>query len=180
MKIVCEKILSGLRVVVVYGDLLDQEVDAIVNPANSLMIMGGGVAAAIKERGGAEIEAEARSKAPVPVGEAIITSGGRLKARYIIHAPTMERPAMRTSSEKVRRATDAALRKAVELGLKKIALPGMGTGIGGLSYSKAARVMVETITRYASSSLGEVRLVARDLALARAFCRELLEAHGTS
>ena len=179
MKILCERIFSELRIVVVYGDLLDQEVDAIVNPANSLMIMGGGVAAAIKERGGPDIEAEARSKAPVPVGEAIVTHGGKLRAKYVIHAPTMERPAMRTSSEKVRLATDAALRKAVELGLKKIAFPGMGTGVGGLSYSKAARVMIETIIQYALSGLKEVRLVARDPALARAFCRWLTEIHNT-
>jgi len=90
-----ERTYKGVRIVVLTGDITKQEVDAIVNPANSMLVMGGGVAGAIKRVGGKEIEDESVKHAPVPVGEAVATGAGRLKAKYVIHAPTMERPAAR-------------------------------------------------------------------------------------
>ena len=164
--------LGPYTIEVVKGDITKLGVDAIVNPANSLMIMGGGVAGAIKRVGGYEIEVEARRYAPVPVGEAIVTSAGKLSAKYIIHAPTMERPAMRTTVDKVRAAVRAALRKASELGVTSIAFPGMGTGVGGLDPNEAAKVMVEEITKYLSRGLikpSRIILVAYDDTLYQAF-----------
>ncbi len=134
-----------VEVKVVEGDITDFEGDAIVNPANSLMIMGGGVAGAIKRKGGSEIEEEALKEAPVPVGSAIATSAGKLKAKYVIHAPTMERPAERTTALKVYLATKAALRKAKELGLREIALSAMGAGVGGLSVRESVKSMAKAI-----------------------------------
>ncbi len=124
-----------------------QNVDAIVNAANSLMIMGGGVAGAIKRAAGEEVEVEARRHAPVPVGKAIVTSAGRLAPRikYVIHAPTMERPAMRTTREKVRRATRAALEAALDKGIDSLALPAMGAGVGGLSIEESTEAMLDAI-----------------------------------
>ncbi len=133
------------KVYAVEGDITEFEGDAIVNAANSLMIMGGGVAGAIKRKGGAEIEEEARKKAPVPVGEAVATKAGKLKVRYVIHAPTMERPAMRIPPVNAYLATKAALKVAKELGLKKVAFPLMGTGVGGLSIEEAVREMLRAI-----------------------------------
>ncbi|NPA85662.1 MAG: macro domain-containing protein [Crenarchaeota archaeon] len=109
------------------------------------MVMGGGVAGAIKRKGGEEIEREALEKAPVPVGSAIATGAGRLKVRYVIHAPTMERPAMRIPPENAYLATKAALELAKKMGLKKIALPLMGTGVGGLSVEEAVREMARAM-----------------------------------
>ncbi|MEX2689946.1 MAG: macro domain-containing protein, partial [Candidatus Njordarchaeum guaymaensis] len=77
-----------VEIIVIKGDITKMDVDAIVNPANSLLIMGGGVAGAIKRRGGQIIEDEAVKQGPIPVGNAVITSAGNLKARYVIHAPT--------------------------------------------------------------------------------------------
>jgi len=130
------------------GDITKEEVDAIVNPANSLGIMGGGVALAIKKAGGNIIEEEAMKRAPIKVGEAIATVAGKLKCKYVIHAPTMERPAMKTNVEKVRLATRAALKLARELGIKSIAFPAMGTGVGGLSYDDAAKAMIEEFKEF--------------------------------
>ncbi len=129
------------------GDITKLEIEAIVNPANSLMIMGGGVAGAIRRAGGDEVEAEARRHAPVPVGKAVVTSAGRLqpRIRYVIHAPTMERPAMRTTREKVKRATRAAIEAALEKGINSIALPAMGAGVGGLSIEDSAEAMLDAI-----------------------------------
>ncbi len=136
--------------VVVQGDITKAEVDAIVNAANSLMIMGGGVAGAILRAGGREIEEEARRHAPVPVGEAIATGAGRLKAKYVIHAPTMERPAMRIPLDNAVKATEAALRKAEELGVESVAFPAMGAGVGGLKVRDVAKAMAEVVSRKAS------------------------------
>lgn len=136
---------KGVKITLRMGSIVDEDVDAIVNPANSLMIMGGGVAGAIKRFGGEEIEREALRYAPVPVGEAVATSAGRLKARYVIHAPTMEKPAERTTIEAVRRAVAAALRVAFNLNVCRIAFPGMGTGVGGLDVYEAVKAMAETV-----------------------------------
>lgn len=155
--------VGGITVKVVLGDITEVEVDAIVNAANSLMLMGGGVAGAIKRKGGEEIEREALRKAPVPVGEAIATGAGRLKAKYVIHAPTMPRPAMATSLEAVKKATRAALKVASELRIKSVALPALGAGVGGLRVKDVARVMGSEVKSMVEQglNLNEVIFVAR-------------------
>lgn len=148
-----------MNVEVKKGDLADEEADAIVSPANSYIVMGGGVAGWIKKRGGSLIEEEARGKAPVKVGRAIITGAGRLEAKHVIHSPTMDIPG-RTDAENVYLATVAALRCAHENGLKSICFPGMGTGVGGVRLKEAARAM-----RKAFEDEGEgleIRMIAHD------------------
>ena len=172
----CVAEVDGIVIEAILGDITELSVDAIVNPANSLMIMGGGVAAAIKRKGGEEIEREARQYAPVEVGEAVVTHAGKLPARYVIHAPTMERPAMRIESSNVAKAVRAALRKASELYLTSIAFPGMGTGVGGVPYSEAAKVMIKTIIEFVKehkTSLKRILLVAIDNELYREFCKAI-------
>lgn len=150
--------LENLSVVIKRGDLTKERADAICNPANSLMYMGGGAAGALKRAGGEEIEREALRHAPVPVGKAIATTAGKLQARWVVHAPTMERPAMRTTSEKVYLATKAALECADAIGARSIAIPGMGTGVGGVSYRGAAKAMVKALREFApaAKSLKEI------------------------
>ncbi len=161
----------------VKGDITEAEVDAIVNPSNSYGLMGGGVALAIKMRGGEEIEREAKARAPIPVGHAVATTAGRLIARAVIHASTMEEPAQRTTEEKVRRATKAALECALEHGFRSLAFPGMGTGVGGVPKDVAARAMVQEIERhFREHGLPErVVLVAFDDELLEAFRKALRE-----
>ncbi|MCM8763108.1 MAG: macro domain-containing protein, partial [Candidatus Omnitrophica bacterium] len=81
--------IKGCEIKVIEGDITDLAVDAIVNAANNKLVMGGGVAGAIKKKGGKEIEEEAVKKGPIKIGEAIETKAGRLKAKYVIHAATM-------------------------------------------------------------------------------------------
>jgi len=133
---------KGVEVTTLTGDITKQRVKAIVNPANSQLIMGGGVAGAIKRAGGEVIEEEALKQAPVPVGKAVATGAGRLDVKHVIHAPTMERPAMQISPENVRLAVKGALECAVRLKLESIAFPGMGTGVGGLAPEEAAQAMI--------------------------------------
>lgn len=155
----CFKV-GGALVEILEGDITQLDVDAIVNPANSRMIMGGGVAGAIKRRGGREIEEEAMKHAPVPVGKAVATGAGRLRARYVIHAPTMEMPAMRIPLENVYKATRAALEEAERLGIESLALPAMGAGVGGISPRDSFKAMLETITSYKGRLPARIVLVA--------------------
>ncbi len=151
-----------MQIEVLLGSLLDVKVDAIVNPANSYGYMGGGVAGVIKRAGGEDIEKEAIKKAPIPVGSAIITTAGRLPFKGVIHAPTMEEPAMETTEEKVRKAVRASLELADKLGFESIAMPGMGTGVGRLPKDVAARAMIEEIKAFEAKSLKRVVLVDVD------------------
>jgi O-acetyl-ADP-ribose deacetylase (regulator of RNase III) len=139
---------KGLKIIVEKGDITQLEVDAIVNAANSRLIMGGGVAGALLRAGGQEIQEEAYKHAPVPVGKAVATTAGKLNAKCVIHAPTMERPAMRISKGNVQLATKAALECAEKQEIKSVAFPGMGTGVGGLHSKEAAQVMVREIKKH--------------------------------
>lgn len=162
----------GDRVVtVVRGDITQFQAQAIVNPANSRLIMGGGVAGAIRRAGGPTIEKEALQRAPIRIGEATATNAGKLAARYVIHAPTMSRPAMNTNVENVEKATSAALRVARSLALSSIAIPGMGTGVGGVPVIEAAQAMVGAIRQHLleGTALKHIFLVSIDQDLISAF-----------
>ncbi len=139
--------MHGMVIHVALGDItqLPSEIDAIVNPANSLGLMVGGVALTIKEAGGQEIEDEAKASAPVAVGAAIVTGAGTLFNKHVIHVPTMEEPGMKIGVENVRRATRAALLAAARSNLATIAFPAIGTGVGGVPFDEAARAMVDEL-----------------------------------
>jgi len=166
-----ELVFKGIKITVVMGDVTKLEVDAIVNPANSQLIMGGGVAGAILRAGGEQIQKEALRKAPVPIGKALATTAGNLKAKYVIHAPTMTRPAMSTSRENVKLATKGALGRAQQLGIKTLAFPGLGTGVGALNPEDAAKAMVEEIKKHieTGTTLQQIILIGFGADLTQAF-----------
>jgi O-acetyl-ADP-ribose deacetylase (regulator of RNase III) len=137
---------------------LDGEVEALVNAANTHLWMGAGVAGAIKEKGGREIEKEAINKGPIPLGEAVATAAGKLRCKFVIHAAGME-PGGRATVESVRDSTRNSLLRAEELGLESIALPAIGTGVGGLSLEEAARIQIEEARRFAGEAKSLKRIV---------------------
>ncbi len=131
------------RIRIAQGDITEFAGDAIVNAANNWLKLGAGVAGAIRKKGGPEIQAECDRIGPIRVGEAVITTAGKLPARYVIHAAVMgDEPA---SYESVRQATKSALELAVAKGLKTVAFPLLGTGVGGLDKERVARIMLEEI-----------------------------------
>jgi O-acetyl-ADP-ribose deacetylase (regulator of RNase III) len=140
---------------VVEGDIAALEVDAIANAANNALWMGAGVAGALKRAGGEQIEREAMAQGPIPVGEAIATSGGRLQARWVIHGAVMGQD-LRTSGELVERTTRSVLDVAEELGAQSLALPAFGTGVGGFPLEDCARVMVRTVREHEPRTLDHV------------------------
>jgi O-acetyl-ADP-ribose deacetylase (regulator of RNase III) len=169
-----------MKITLVQGDIAQQEVDAVVNAANNHLWMGAGVAGAIKGAGGREIETEAVAKGPIPIGEAVATGAGRLKARYVIHAAVMGQD-LRTDADKVRRATQATLRRADELGVTSIAFPALGTGVGGFPLGECARIMLDAVEAHAAvgtTSLERVIFVLYDAAALEAFQRVWRSRHG--
>lgn len=158
-----------MRITVVQGSILDVDTQVIVNAANSLGLMGGGVAGAIKRAAGAEVEREAVKDAPIRVGRAVLTSGGKTKFRGIIHAPTMPEPGTHSSIQNVSLATKAALTLADDKGFESVAIPGLGTGVGGVAPADAARAMVEAVRAFPPRTLTTVVLVDVDPAMVTAW-----------
>src|SRR5207247_2113061 len=109
--------------------------------------------------GGPEIEEEARASAPIAVGAAVVTTGGELFARHVIHAPTMEEPGMKIGVENVRRATRAALIAAAVHQFDTIAMPAMGTGVGGVPIEEATRAMVDELRAHRQPKPSTIYLV---------------------
>ena len=134
-----------MQVHVARAELWTLPVDAVVNPANSLGIMGGGIGGLLRRQGGDAIQQAAMQAAPIAVGAAIVTTAGQLPARHVIHVPTMEEPGMKIGAENVRRAARAALIAADRNSFKVIAMPGIGTDLGEVPVDEAARAIVEEI-----------------------------------
>lgn len=152
------------------GDIAAQDTDAVVNAANNAFWMGSGVAGALKARGGQAIEAEAMAQGPVEPGECVVTSGGRLPARHVIHAAVMGQD-LRTSAPLIDRATRNSLARAEALHLTSIAFPAFGTGVGGFPVSDCARTMFGAIEAEAAParSLRLIRIVLFGLPAYRTF-----------
>jgi O-acetyl-ADP-ribose deacetylase (regulator of RNase III) len=161
------------QITVIQGSILDANVEVVVNAANSHGFMGGGVAGVIKRAAGIEVEQEAVKQAPIPVGQAVLTSAGKTLFKGIIHAPTMPEPGMRIPAENVARATKAALSLADEKGFTSIAIPGMGTGVGGVEPDEAARHMIRVIRSISARSVQHVILIDIDPAMVAAWRNQL-------
>lgn len=135
--------MSGTdKIQLVQGDITEMAVDAIVNAANNDLVLGAGVAGAIRRKGGDEIQQECNRIGTIPVGAAAITGGGRLKAAWVIHAASMVLGGAATA-ETLRGSTAHALRLARQRGLKTMAFPAVGAGIGGFPAQECAEIMLD-------------------------------------
>ena len=146
------------KIEVYQGDITQLELDALVNAANNRLWMGSGVAGALKRSGGKEIEAEAVKKGPIPIGEAVATGAGKLKARYVIHAAVMGQD-LKTDAEKIRQATRNSLLRADEIGIKSVAFPAFGTGVGGFPLGECARIMISEVSQHSAMKTSLERVV---------------------
>src|ERR1700722_8759101 len=120
----------GERIEIRKGDITEADTDAIANAANNELQLGGGLAGAIRRKGGPGIQAECDRIGTIPVGGAAITSGGELKARHVIHAASMQLGGQ-TTAHALRSSTGHALRIAAQQRLKTVAFPAVGTGVAG-------------------------------------------------
>jgi O-acetyl-ADP-ribose deacetylase (regulator of RNase III) len=140
---------------VLQADVTRLDVDAIANAANTDLLHGGGVAAAISRAGGPAVQAESREVAPIALGDAVETTAGDMPARWVIHAATMELGGP-TSGEIIERATRSTLQRAEALGCRSLALVAFGTGVGGFSLGAAADIMVRAAREHEPHSLERV------------------------
>ena len=129
---------------IVSGDLVEQQVDAIINAANNDLTLGAGVAGAIRTRGGATIQQECDAHGPIRVGEAAITGGGNLPAHNVIHAASM-RLGGTTTSHSLRSSMDHAFRLAREHDVRTIAIPAVGTGVARFPMNECANIMAASL-----------------------------------
>src|SRR5437867_6374121 len=160
------------RIVIRQGDLTEMDADAIGKAADNVVILGGGVAGAIRRKGGEEIQRECDAIGSIPVGYAAITTGGKLKARFVIHAASMQLGG-KTNAESLRHSAAHSLRIANERGLKTIAFPAVGTGIAGFPLKECAEIMLREAAQHlrGETSLETVYFVLFDEAAQGVFER---------
>ena len=143
---------------VIQGDITQIKADAIVNAANNKLEMGGGVAGAIKKKGGKIVEEEAVKRGPIKIGEAVATQAGNLPVKYVIHAATMGMD-FQTDEIKIRSSCRSALEVADKLKISSIVFPALGCGVGGFPLLASAKIMAQEAFRHlreTSSGLKEI------------------------
>ena len=153
-----EKQVGDAVVEVSQCDITEMETDAIVNAANAQLILGAGVAGAIKSKGGPKIQEECNAIGGTFVGGAVITTGGNLKARHVVHA-VGPRMGEGNEDEKLKNATLNSLRVADENHLTSITFPAISTGIFGFPKERCAQIMLKTVMDYLSGETGLKRVV---------------------
>ncbi|MHA1298147.1 MAG: macro domain-containing protein [Candidatus Helarchaeota archaeon] len=166
MSIIYDTQYNQTKIKVIHDSITNLNVDAIVNPANSYMKMGGGVAKAIKKAAGQEVEGEAIKKlkefnGQCPIGKAILTSAGKLKPniKYIIHAPTMNNPVEPSNINRIKSAVRGVMGRVYEFNIIEsekivsLAFPAMGTGAGKVPKNKAAQAIVDGIINYFNTTV---------------------------
>lgn len=152
------KRINNRVIELVKGDITEMETDAIVNAANAQLILGGGVAGAIRRKGGPTIQEECNKIGGTYVGGAVITTGGNLKAKHVIHAVG---PRMGEGDEdnKLKNATINSLKVADENKLKSISFPAISTGIFGYPLDRCAEIMLSETINYLKGKTGLEKVV---------------------
>ena len=169
---------TNAPVTVVQGDITEQDVDAVVNAANSSLMGGGGVDGAIHRKGGPDILAECRElrasryKEGLPTGQAVATTAGRLPARWVIHTVGPVWTKSEDRSELLASCYRESLRVARELGARTVAFPAISAGVYGWPMEDAARIAVATV-REEAEGFDEVRFVLFDKRAYDAFAAQL-------
>jgi O-acetyl-ADP-ribose deacetylase (regulator of RNase III) len=175
MDILKEVSIKGTKISIIKGDLTESGADAIVNAANSYLRHGGGVAGAIVRKGGSVIQEESDTIGYVPVGECGITSGGKLKARYVIHA-VGPRWGEGDEHNKLRSAIRNVLALATSRGFGSIAMPAISAGIFGFPKAECAQIIIGEIVSFLkgnTSTLKEIALYLFDQEIIGFFIKEI-------
>lgn len=166
MRIVMQKSeysINRSKFIVQYGSLTKINADVLVSSDDNYLSMSGGVSACIRDEGGTEIVNAARKAIPLSVGDVAVTTAGKLTARFIFHAVTIDYDKMLMPNEEIiRAATRKCMTLAESLEIKHIAFPALGTGVGRFPFSKAAEIMTKTISEHL---LGDTKINIVTLAL---------------
>jgi O-acetyl-ADP-ribose deacetylase len=148
--------IENTEIEVIKGDITLLDVEAIVNPANTFLMHTGGLAAAIVKRGGMIIQQESKKIGNVPTGSAVITTGGNLKAKHVIHAVGPRyKDGKSGEAEKLESAVKSALDIADKKKLKSIAIPAISSGIFGYPVAESSKIIADTIVEFFNSKKKE-------------------------
>ncbi|PRR73944.1 O-acetyl-ADP-ribose deacetylase [Neomoorella humiferrea] len=180
--------LAGTLLKLLQGDIVEQEVEAVVNAANTGLWGGGGVDGAIHRAGGTKIAEECRrireERGGCPVGEAVITTGGKLKARYVIHTVgPIWRGGQGGEDELLASAYYNSLKLAKEREIKSLAFPSISTGAYGFPVERAARIAMATVKDFLTrnpAAFEEVRFVLFSPEALKAYEGALMEVLATA
>lgn len=159
--ILLEKEINNKKFMLVKNSIIEEEVEAIVNPANEHLAHGGGVAGLISRAGGPEIQRESNEKAPVLTGESTYTTAGTLPYKYILHTVgPIWRGGTAGEPERLKSAVSSVLKLADQLKLKSVSLPSISTGIFGYPLEPAVKTIAGAIFEFLAgeSTLEEVHL----------------------
>ena len=164
---------TSLRLVV--GDIADQNTDAVVTAAHWKLNKGAGTDGTIHTKGGPKIYEECKKIGGCPIGDAVITTGGNLKARHVIHAASMGLGGVRTTAKTLQTSTAHSLRLAAERGLRTIAFPAVGTGVSGFPMQQCAEIMLSEAAEHLNqeTSLETIYFVLFDEASQKVFATAL-------
>lgn len=166
-----------MQVHVAEADLWTIPADAVINPANSMGLMGAGLQGQLRKHGGDVIQQAAMAAAPVAIGAAVVTTAGQLPCKHVVHTPIMEEPGMKVGAENVRRAARAALIAADRNKFKVIAIPAMGMDLDEVPADEAVRAIVEELRAHKRPFPEQVYLVDRREDVLHAFEDALRDAH---
>lgn len=158
MKLITEHKITNKTLSLVQGDITERDVDAIVNAANSHLQHGGGVAGAIVRKGGQIIQDESDKIGYTPVGTAVITSAGRLPAKFVIHTVG---PRMGEGDEdtKLKSAVNSTLQLASGKGLKSVSMPAISSGIFGFPKDRCAKILVNESANFLKTQKTSLEIV---------------------
>lgn len=158
MDVMQQVLIKGTLLRLITGDLTESTADAIVNAANSRLQHGGGVAGAIVRKGGAIIQEESNRIGYVPVGESALTTGGGLKARFVIHT-VGPRWGEGDEEQKLRSAVTNTVRLASEKGFSHIAMPAISAGIFGFPKERCAKIIIDTLVAFVSTRETTLKII---------------------
>ncbi len=153
-----ERVIRGKKITLVQGDITDMHVDAIVNAANAELLLGGGVAGAIRRKGGPAIQEECNRIGGTHVGGAVLTTGGNLPARYVIHA-VGPMNGEGDEDQKLRNATLESLKLMDKNDLYTIAFPAISTGIFGFPIDRCAKIMLSAVHHYLNTETSITQVI---------------------
>jgi len=158
------------KILFIQGDITEMAVDAIVNAANTSLTMEAGVAAAIRRKAGERIQEDCERLAPIRLGATAVTTGGQLKAHFVIHAAGM-RPGEKATADSIRLATRSSLMRAEEKAIRSIAFPALGTGVAGFSAAESSAIMLKAVLDHIKirTSLEKIYFVLFDDATLKVF-----------
>lgn len=170
-----ERTINSSTLMLAQGDIAMESTDAIVNAANSSLAGGGGVDGAIHRAGGPAIMQQCRRIGGCPTGNAVITTGGNLKAKYVIHAVGPRYDGTRKEAALLKSAYQESLRLASAKNLKSIAFPAISTGAYGYPLNEAARIALQTTIQYLKEhqDIELVRFILYDQSTYDIFTKEL-------